>query len=68
MAIGEISVEELDDRRAAGAVLFDVRESDEYNEAHVPGAVLVPLSELPSRVTDFPPSHLPNRGALDARR
>jgi rhodanese-related sulfurtransferase len=54
MAIGEISVEELDERRATGAALFDVRESDEYTEAHVPGAVLVPLSELTSRVPDFP--------------
>lgn len=54
MAIGEISVEELEERRAAGAALFDVRESNEYTEAHVPGAVLVPLSELTSRVADFP--------------
>jgi rhodanese-related sulfurtransferase len=54
MAIGEISVEELEERRAAGAALFDVRESDEYTEAHVPGAVLVPLSELTARVTEFP--------------
>ena len=54
MAIGEISVEEVDERRLAGALLFDVRESDEYNEAHAAGAVLVPLSELPNRVGDFP--------------
>lgn len=54
MAIGEISVEEVDERRFAGALLFDVRETDEYHEAHAVGAVLVPLSELPSRVDDFP--------------
>jgi rhodanese-related sulfurtransferase len=54
MAIGEISVEEVDERRLAGALLFDVRETDEYNEAHAAGAVLVPLSELPARVGDFP--------------
>jgi rhodanese-related sulfurtransferase len=54
MAIGEISVEEVDERRLAGALLFDVRETDEYSEAHAAGAVLVPLSELPSRVGDFP--------------
>jgi rhodanese-related sulfurtransferase len=54
MAIGEISVEEVDERRLAGALLFDVRETDEYLEAHAAGAVLVPLSELPSRVDDFP--------------
>jgi rhodanese-related sulfurtransferase len=54
MAIGEISVEEVDERRLAGALLFDVRETDEYNEAHAVGAVLVPLSELAARVGDFP--------------
>jgi rhodanese-related sulfurtransferase len=54
MAIGEISVEQVDERRLAGALLFDVRENDEYHEAHAAGAVLVPLSELPSRVGDFP--------------
>jgi rhodanese-related sulfurtransferase len=54
MAIGEISVDEVEERRLAGALLFDVRETDEYNEAHAAGAMLVPLSELPHRVGDFP--------------
>jgi rhodanese-related sulfurtransferase len=38
-----------------GAVpLLDVRMPDEYEEAHVPGAVLVPLPELPDRLADVP--------------
>ena len=34
--------------------LFDVRQPDEYEEGHVPGAVLVPLAEVPDRVGEFP--------------
>ncbi len=50
----EVTVDDLEDALAAGAVLFDVREPDEYAEGHVPGAVLVPLGEVPSRVSEFP--------------
>ncbi|MFN8051286.1 MAG: rhodanese-like domain-containing protein [Acidimicrobiales bacterium] len=31
-----------------------MREADEYAEAHVPGAILVPLSELAQRTDDVP--------------
>ncbi len=34
--------------------LFDVRQPDEYTEGHVPGAVLVPLGDVPDRLDDFP--------------
>ena len=50
----EIDVDELADRLAAGTAVIDVRETDEYLEAHVPGAVLIPLSELSDRVADVP--------------
>ena len=49
MEVPEIDVEALAERRAEGAPLFDVREPDEYDEAHVPGAVLVPLASLLQR-------------------
>lgn len=49
----EIDAEELE-RRLPGACLFDVRETDEYLEAHVPGAVLVPLATVPDEVARFP--------------
>ena len=54
MAIGEIFVSEVDVHRSIGAQLFDVREPDEYNEGHVPGAVLIPLGEVAARVDEFP--------------
>lgn len=52
--IPEIDVDELARRLEGGATLLDVREPDEYVEAHVPGAVLVPLSELADRLGDVP--------------
>ena len=39
---------------AAGAVLIDVREKSEYDEAHIPGSVLIPLGELGARLDEVP--------------
>ena len=33
-------------RRTPGAILLDVREVDEFNSGHIPGAVNVPLSKI----------------------
>ena len=55
MAVPEISVDELAGRLDAGAFLLDVRQPDEYGEAHVPGARLIPLDEVPERVGELPP-------------
>ncbi|MDQ6838497.1 MAG: rhodanese-like domain-containing protein [Actinomycetota bacterium] len=41
---------------AQGAVVVDVRQPDEYVEAHVPGAVLIPLGELAARQGEIPHS------------
>ena len=54
MSVPEIGVDDLAVRLAGGAFLLDVREPDEYVEAHVPGAVLVPLGEVPDRATELP--------------
>ena len=35
--------------------LLDVRELSEYESAHIPGAVLIPLSELPNRLSELDP-------------
>jgi phage shock protein E len=35
---------------AAGAVVIDVRTSEEYAEAHLPGAINLPVQELPTRL------------------
>ncbi len=53
MAIDEVSVDELESALASGARLYDVREPDEYTEGHVPGAVLIPLGDVPDQVEAF---------------
>ncbi|MBU1588428.1 MAG: rhodanese-like domain-containing protein [Actinobacteria bacterium] len=50
----EIPVDEAIERSAAGTVLIDVREQDEWDAGHAPDALLVPLSELQSRVDEIP--------------
>lgn len=53
MSIEEITVDELAERLAGGVRLIDVREPDEYAEARVPGAVLVPLGTVAGQVDRF---------------
>jgi rhodanese-related sulfurtransferase len=53
VAVQEIDVDQLAERLAAGGRVIDVREPDEYAEAHVPGAVLVPLGTVPDHVDAF---------------
>jgi rhodanese-related sulfurtransferase len=48
----EIDVDTLAGALAEGAVLVDVRTPQEYAEVHVPGAVLVPLDELPGHLAE----------------
>jgi len=50
----EISVSEAASMRDAGAFVLDVREPSEWNEYHLPGATLIPLGELASRVNEVP--------------
>jgi rhodanese-related sulfurtransferase len=52
--IPEIDVDELAARLQGGPTLIDVREADEYVEAHVPGAIHLPLSELGDRLHEVP--------------
>jgi rhodanese-related sulfurtransferase len=52
--VPEIDVEELARRLEAGAPLVDVRQPDEYDEFHIPGATLIPLTDLPDRIDDVP--------------
>ena len=46
------TVEEL--RLAGAATIVDVREISEYDTGHIPGAVLIPLGELPNRLDEVP--------------
>ena len=50
----EISVQEANDLREEGAFILDVREQYEWDEKHIPGATLIPLGELASRVDEVP--------------
>jgi phage shock protein E len=52
--VPEIGVEELVRRREAGALVLDVRQPAEYEAAHVPGAILVPLDQLAARQEEIP--------------
>jgi rhodanese-related sulfurtransferase len=51
--VREIDVDQLAERLASGGRVVDVREPAEYAEAHVPGAVLVPLGTVPDQVDAF---------------
>jgi len=48
--VPQIPVSEIPD----DAVLLDVREPDEWQAGHAPGAVHVPLADVPSRLGDLP--------------
>ena len=53
-ALEAIGNEELLQRIRAGAVtLLDVRPREEYLAGHIPGAISVPVPELPGRLRDF---------------
>jgi rhodanese-related sulfurtransferase len=49
----EIDVHQLESLLAEGAALVDVREPAEYAEARVPGAVLLPMAQLPARIGEL---------------
>lgn len=40
--------------RDDGAFILDVREQSEWDEFHIPGATLIPLGQLASRVEELP--------------
>jgi molybdopterin-guanine dinucleotide biosynthesis protein A/rhodanese-related sulfurtransferase len=52
--VPEIDVDELARRRAGGAYVLDVRQPEEYEVAHVPGSVLIPLDQLGERQGELP--------------
>lgn len=54
--IGSITPKQLKDRLQRGEkpAMIDVREHDEVAHGMVPGAVHIPLGELPERLRDIP--------------
>ncbi len=52
--VPEVDVDRLDAARGQGAPVIDVRQPDEYDAAHVPGARLIPLGEVAARLGEVP--------------
>ena len=55
MSAPEITIDELAAARVEGGVpLVDVRQPEEYEAGHVPGAKLIPLADVVARVGEIP--------------
>lgn len=52
--LSEVTVQDLEQAHADGALVVDVREPDEYQSGHVPGALSIPLGVLPVRLDELP--------------
>lgn len=54
--MSDISVSELAELRSGSdpVVVLDVREQDEYDDAHVPGVLHIPISVLMDRMNEVP--------------
>ena len=50
----EISVAQAADKRQEGAFILDVRQPEEWADAHIPGSTLIPLGELENRMNELP--------------
>lgn len=37
-----------------GVLVLDVREPWEYDEGHIPGVILIPMNEVPQRLSEIP--------------
>ena len=51
--MSEIDLEAFATAHASGVTVIDVREPDEYAAAHVPGARLIPLAQLPQHLSEL---------------
>ncbi|HEX7662261.1 MAG TPA: rhodanese-like domain-containing protein [Pseudonocardiaceae bacterium] len=49
-----VTVAELGDPLPERAVLLDVREADEWAAGHAPGALHIPMGEVPTRLRELP--------------
>lgn len=50
----EVSIEELEEARRAGGLVVDVRQPEEYESGHLPGAWLVPMGDVVARAGEVP--------------
>ena len=49
-----VTVADALERQKLGALIIDVRDDDEYAEAHVAGSLHVPLPDIESRLSEIP--------------
>lgn len=49
-----ISVDEASELFKQGAFMLDVRQPEEWAQGHIDGAILIPLGELESRISEIP--------------
>jgi 3-mercaptopyruvate sulfurtransferase SseA len=58
-SVSQVERVTLEEAKAAydngSAVFLDVRDASSYNASHIPGAILMPVSELPSRNGELNP-------------
>ncbi|NPV84489.1 MAG: rhodanese-like domain-containing protein [Anaerolineae bacterium] len=50
----EVSVKTAREYQQAGAFMLDVRQPEEWDEAHIPDSTLIPLNELTTRLNEIP--------------
>ncbi|MBT2627429.1 metalloregulator ArsR/SmtB family transcription factor [Bacillus sp. HU-1818] len=52
-----VTLSELKERMEKGEVLLlDVRPAEEYEKAHIPGAISIPIEELENKLSSLPPN------------
>lgn len=51
---GEISVDQAFKKYQSGVFFLDVRQPEEWEEYHAPNSTLIPLGELPNRLSELP--------------
>jgi rhodanese-related sulfurtransferase len=56
MEVEQLSAAEVARAAAAGAVIVDVREQDEWEAGHIPGSLHEPLAGLLARAGGLPPA------------
>jgi len=52
--IEDYDPKETQDEVAGGALLIDVREQHEWDVSRLPGAVHIPMGDIPNRLADLP--------------
>jgi len=50
----EISAQDAAALRTSGAFILDVRQPEEWQEYHIPESTLIPLGDLPNRLSEVP--------------